>query len=65
MDDLKIRRDRHSSAVVNTDSEGLEAYKARRFSKDRMKELETDINSVKQELTDIKKMLQLLIANRG
>ena len=65
MDDLKIRRDRHSSAVVNTDSEGLAAYKARRFSKDRMKELETDINSVKQELTDIKKMLQLLIANRG
>jgi len=65
MDELKIRRDRHSSAVVNTDSEGLAAYKARRFSKDRMKELETDINSVKQELTDIKKMLQLLIANRG
>jgi len=30
-----------------------------------MKELETDINSVKQELTDIKNMLQLLIANRG
>ena len=48
MDELKIRRDRHSSAVVNTDSEGLAAYKARRFSKDRMKELETDINSVKQ-----------------
>ena len=65
MDELKIRRDRHSSAVVNTDSEALAAYKARRFSKDRMKELETDINSVKQELTDIKKMLQLLIANRG
>ena len=65
MDELKIRPDRQSSAVVNTDSEGLAAYKARRFSKDRMKELETDINSVKQELTDIKKMLQLLIANRG
>jgi len=65
MDELKIRRDSHSSAVVNTDSEGLAAYKARRFSKNKMKELETDINSVKQELTDIKKMLQLLIANRG
>jgi len=65
MDELKIRRDKDSSAVVNTDLEGLAAYKARRFSKDKMKELETDINSVKQDLTDIKNMLQLLIANRG
>lgn len=65
MDELKIRRDSNSSAVVNTDLEGLAAYKARRFSKDKIKELETDINSVKQDLTDIKNMLQLLIANRG
>ncbi len=65
MDEIKIRRDSDSSAVVNTDLEGLAAYKARRFNKDKIKELETDINSVKQDLTDIKNMLQLLIANRG
>lgn len=65
MDETKILRDNKSSAVINTDFDGLAAYKARRFSKDKMKELETDINSVKQELTDIKNMLQLLIANRG
>jgi hypothetical protein len=65
MDETKIQRDKSSSAVVNTDFEGLAAYKARRYSKDKMTELETDINSVKQELTDIKNMLQLLIANRG
>ena len=65
MKDTKIRRDASSLAIINTDTDGLAAYKARRNSKDKMKELETDINSVKQELTDIKNMLQLLIANRG
>lgn len=65
MDETKIRRDVNSSAVVNMDLEGLAAYKARRSNKDKIKELETDINSVKQDLTDIKNMLQLLIANRG
>jgi hypothetical protein len=62
MDETKIKRDVSSSAVLNTDIDGLAAYKARRYSKNKMKELETDINNVKQELTDIKNMLQLLIA---
>lgn len=65
MDLSKITRDSPSSAVVNTDKDGLAAYKARRASKDKMKQLETGINSVKQDLADIKNMLQLLIANRG
>jgi hypothetical protein len=65
MEDTKIRRDASSLAIINTDTDGLTAYKSRRNSKDKMKELETDINSVKQELTDIKNMLHLLIANRG
>lgn len=65
MEDNKIRRDTSSLAIINTDTDGLTAYKSRRNSKDKMKELETDINSVKQELTDIKNMLHLLIANRG
>ena len=64
MDETKVIRDANSSAVLNTDYAGLAAYKAKRINSVKIKELENDINSVKQELTDIKNMLQLLI-NRG
>ena len=64
MDETKVIRDANSSAVLNTDYAGLAAYKAKRINSTKIKELENDINSVKQELTDIKNMLQLLI-NRG
>lgn len=65
MDISQIKRDKNSSAVINTDSKALAAYKARRASAKKLKELETDINTVKQELKEIKKMLQQIITNRG
>lgn len=65
MDISQIKRDSNSSAVINTDSKALAAYKARRESAKKLKELETDINTVKQELKEIKNMLQQIITNRG
>lgn len=65
MDPTYIRRDQNSSAIINTDSNALTAYKLKRANAKKMKELETDINSVKQELKEIKHLLQQIITNRG
>lgn len=64
IDPAKIKRDENGIAVINADLEGLNAYKAKRNQKEKIKELETNINSVKNELLEIKSMLQQII-NRG
>ena len=65
VDTTKYERDRHSKAIISNDSVGLAAYKAR---KERMKEMDSygeQINSIKQEMIDIKNLLQQIRSNQG
>jgi DNA-binding transcriptional regulator YhcF (GntR family) len=53
-----LRQDDNPGAVVNVDNSALQAYKLRRKTETRK---EDEINSIKQEVTDIKKMLSLIL----
>lgn len=57
---LKYRRDDFSQGLVNADVEGLMAYKNRRRKSKRIIELETELNTVRHELEEIKQLLQFL-----
>jgi hypothetical protein len=59
-----FKRQSSSSALLNTDSEGLMAYKTRRENMKKIKQMEDDINTLKDTITDIKLLLQQII-NRG
>lgn len=66
MDHVKIKdnpelvRDQESNGILNTDTSGLEAYRAIRNKK--LKE-EQRIDKIERDLDDIKSMLKQLIGN--
>jgi|688.fasta_scaffold08719_15 hypothetical protein len=68
-DTTKYVRDGHSKAIISTDVAGLSAYKARknkvREQTNQLRQFENDINSVKQEMLDIKLLLQQILQNQG
>jgi hypothetical protein len=68
-DTTKYVRDGHSKAIISTDVAGLSAYKARknkeREQTNQLRQFENDINSVKQEMLDIKLLLQQVLQNQG
>ena len=68
-DTTKYVRDGHSKAIISTDVAGLTAYKARknkeREQTNQLRQFENDINSVKQEMQDIKLLLQQILQNQG
>lgn len=59
-----FKRESFSSALVNTDTEGLEAYKKRRENQKKLQQIENDINTLKYDISEIKLLLQKII-NRG
>jgi hypothetical protein len=59
-----FKRESFSSALVNTDTDALEAYKKRRESQKKIQQIERDINTLKYDISDIKLLLQQII-NRG
>jgi hypothetical protein len=65
----KYVRDSNSKAILSTDFQALKMYKAKRNQHKNMtrqfREFENDINSVKQEMQDIKSMLQQILSNQG
>ena len=68
-DTTKYVRDGHSKAIISTDASGLAAYKARK-NKEReqanlLRQFENDINSVRNEMQDIKLLLQQILQNQG
>lgn len=65
MNETKVFRDSDSSAVISTDVVGLNAYKVKREQQKKINKLETDINTVKQELSEIKNLLKQIITTRG
>lgn len=46
---------------INTDTDGLTQYKARKRQNAKVDEITSDINSLKSELTEIKEALKILI----
>ena len=54
-------RDRNSKALLNTNLESLKAYKIKRNANLKIIEYENDINTLKTELVEIKKTLELLV----
>lgn len=64
MSDHKFRREEFSKALINSDFEGLKAYKIRREKSKKLEQLETDINMLKDDIQQIKTLL-LEILHRG
>lgn len=67
-DTTKYVRDGNSKAIISTDTVGLQAYKARknkeREQANQLRQFENDINTVKQEMQDIKLLLQQILQNQ-
>lgn len=56
---------RHSSgALINTDRRALEKYRKEKDRIKRIDEVEKDIQSLKEDLTEIKSLLQLIAKGR-
>ena len=64
MNDLKTDkylRDESAGALLSRDHAGLAAYKARKKQSNLIDEVCNDINSVKQDLADIKEALKEIL----
>ena len=64
-DSPTLYRDVHSKGLVNTDNRALEEYKAarkkRQKSKNAILQYENDINTLKNEVSEIKDSLKLIL----
>ena len=54
-------RDRNSKALLNTNNESLKAYKIKRNANLKIIEYENDINTLKTEIVEIRKTLEVLV----
>ena len=57
----KYVRDERSNALISNDIAGLAAYKAKKKQSKKIDEVCDDINSLKQDLADIKEALKLIL----
>jgi hypothetical protein len=64
-DTNKYMRDRNSKAILSNDSSGLALYKAQRKKHKQMQSYGEDINSLKQEFSEIKNLLVKILENQG
>ena len=64
-----IARDPKTRAIINVDTAShkaaVTARKARELAKEQLKTNTNDINSIKEELSDIKSLLKQLVENDG
>ena len=59
--DRTIVRDKNSKALLSVNYEGLKAYKIERNRNNKILEYENDINTLKQEVTEIRSAIELLV----
>lgn len=65
VDTDKYQRDSFSKAIISTDLAGMEAYKARKKKMSELEEYGEQINTLKQEMVDIKGLLKQILENQG
>ena len=65
MHDHSFVRNDFSKALINTDDKAIEARKLRKRQSQQMMAIQEEINEVKNDLFEIKKLLHLLISQRG
>lgn len=56
-----FQRDNSTSALLNTDEGAIKAYKSRQEQMKKIQQMEHEVNSIKNELIDIKDMLQQIL----
>ena len=61
----KIFRDVKSMALVNTDMASLNKYKEEKRRQNQMKNVIDDVENLKNDITDIKQLLQRLVEKDG
>ena len=59
--DRYLVRDKNSKALLSRNHEGLKAYKIQRNRNNKILEYENDINTLKTEIVEIRKTLELLV----
>jgi hypothetical protein len=59
--DTAFVRDTHSKALINTDVASINARRLEKKQIQKMSELQNEINSVKNDLLEIKQLLQTII----
>jgi hypothetical protein len=58
-------RDVQSNAIINTNVEKIRQYKQQRESLMKMQNLASDVEMLKQDMSEIKSMLQLLVRDNN
>jgi hypothetical protein len=53
-------RDKNSKAVLSRDLEGLQAYKIQKIHRQRILEYEKDINTLKEEISEIRTLITMI-----
>ncbi len=53
-----VIRDNHSKAILNTDLEGLNAWRKRKEKNNQVERNEKDINSIKNDIMEMKEMMK-------
>lgn len=61
----KLQRDPRSRAVLNVDVQAYRDYLVRRAEHDKVSTLNTKVEKIETELTEIKDLLKLLIAGNN
>jgi len=64
-DNPNLVRDTRSQAVLNSDVDGLAAYKKRREKQHQMESAADDINTMKQDINDLKTLMQRILEKIG
>ena len=59
--DRHLVRDKNSKALLSRNHEGLKAYKIQRNRNNKILEYENDINTLNEEVTEIRSAIELLV----
>jgi hypothetical protein len=65
MSEHKFIRDATSNAIINTDIDGLRKYKARKAESRKIVDLKNEVDSIKEEMSEIKHLLIKLVDNQS
>jgi hypothetical protein len=60
----KYSRDPNSNALISKDLAGLQQYRAKKRQSKKLDEVCDDINSLKEDLAQIKDAIQIILKNR-